>query len=359
MSCPCSKNNRTVRKSVPWVGRGLLGLSLVAALGIVGCSHGGAPEWGAVAHDMRHGTNPDPDPGDGSSAPDLAQAPTSEPDWTKLAAYLDSLWNASKSLLREVPGGNTYWTSPDNGLAARAYQYLPTPNLARRDQIISTLQSYKICGCADLAEHDAILNHLIDPVVTKGAQIPLTPSSGCQRLPENANSPTGSCGAFNNTCPGSTVQHTDYAQGGWYGDACNFGICNASSQSGWNSATVGKGQGDLIALQILNLRNRGSDTETLWQSLLAKWDGKGINDGPAAKNGQYQTDKLALFKICARVLGKPLPPGVDDKLKEAQGPNGGIRTTYKSDGSFTLDQQGNAETTALVVIAYRKPVADF
>lgn len=335
-------------------------MALVAGigLGLVACSSGGAPPGGVVHGDMarRPGTDPNPLP-DASTPPDLA--PASEPDWTKLAAYLDSLWNANKSLLRESPGANTYWTSNDNGLAARAYQYLPTPNLARRDLILDTLRSFKICGCADLAEHDAILNHYIDPVTTKGAQIPLTPSTVCQRLPESAASPTGSCGAFNNSCPGTTVQHEDFAQGGWYGDACNFGICNASAQTGWDNAAVGKGQADLIALQILNRRNRGTDTEVLWQNLLAKWDGKGLNDLAAARSGQYQTSKVAFLKICARVLGKPLPAGVDEKLKEAQGTNGGIRTTYKTDGTFTLDQQGNAETTSLVVIAYRKPVADF
>ena len=83
------------------------------------------------------------------------------------------------------------------------------------------------------------------------------------------------------------------------------------------------------------------------------------SDQAAVNDHAYTTYKVALLKLCARVLGKPLPLGVDEKLQAAQGPNGGIRTSYALDGNFTLDQLGNAVTTSYVVLAFRKPVGDF
>jgi hypothetical protein len=100
-------------------------------------------------------------------------------------------------------------------------------------------------------------------------------------------------------------------------------------------------------------------TDVLWQSLALKWDGKGIFDSVANQEGRYQTATLALFKLVAQVLGKPLAMGVNEKLKEAQGSHGGIRASYGLDGSFSAEQTGNAETTALTVLAFRKPVTDY
>lgn len=330
-------------------------LVLLIIVGGIGCSSGGAPAGYA---DL--GSRP---PGHGETSPDLAPAadlaPAPEPDWGKVAAYLDSLYNPTLSLLREYPAANTYFTADDNVLAARAYQYLPTPNLGRRDAILSVLRSYKICGCDDLAEHDAVLNHHVDPVVSKGATIPLVPNSACSRNPELVSGPTASCGSSGADCPSSSIRHADHASGGWVGDDCNFGICTTKSMNGFAASGPGKGSAELIALQILNLRNRGMATDALWQSLLGKWDGKGIYDQAAVNDHAYTTYKVALLKLCGRVLGQPLPLAVDEKLRAAQGPNGGIRTSYALDGNFTLDQNGNAATTAYVVLAYRKPVSDF
>ena len=78
-----------------------------------------------------------------------------QPDWDKLAAYLDSLYDSSQNLLRAHPATSDIWTASDNMAAARAYEYLPTPNLTRRDAILSALKSYKICGCDAVSEHDA------------------------------------------------------------------------------------------------------------------------------------------------------------------------------------------------------------
>jgi len=87
-------------------------------------------------------------------------------------------------------------------------------------------------------------------------------------------------------------------------------------------------------------------TDSLWTILNGKWDGKGMNDQSTTNysDHHYETYKLALYKICARVLAKALPSGVDDKITAAQASNGGIRTTYDSNGNFTLDQIGNCET---------------
>jgi hypothetical protein len=297
-------------------------------------------------------------PRDGGPADLSPVQPSNEPDWGRVAVFLDSLWNQNRGLLRRVPGGANYYTASDNVLAARAYEYLLVPNLARRDAILSVLRSFRICGCADTAGHDATINHRIDPVVTKMAQVPLTPRIACTRAPESTNGPAGSCGDLSNSCPPSDTLHDDYA--GWLGDACNVFICNTNQLSGWDTDGRGKGAADLIALQLLNRRNRGMGVDALWQVLLNKWDGKGLNDQATTDDGRYATRKLALFKIAARVLGKTLPAGVDDKLKESQGmASGGMRTNYALDGSFSLDQKGDLETTALTVLAYRKPVSDF
>lgn len=326
---------------------------LVIFVGI-GCSSGGAPagyaDLAARARDLGEGRS--------DLAPVVDLAPAIEPDWGQVTAYLDSLYNPTLALLREYPAANTYYTSDDNALAARAYEYLPTPNPTRRDAILGALRSYKICGCGDVAEHDAALNHHVDPVTTKGAQIPLTPRSACNRTPESQARPAASCGSSGAACPGR-VGHRDHPSADWLGDDCNFGICSTTTMSGFANSSPGKGAADLIALQILNLRNRGMPTDTLWQSLLVKWDGKGIYDLAAVNDRAYSTYKVALLKLCARVLGKPLPMGVDEKLRAAQGPNGGIRTSYALDGNFTLDQVGNAATTSYVVLAFRKPVSDF
>ena len=330
-------------------------LALLIIVGGIGCSSGGAPsgprDLASRPRDL------------GEEHPDLAPvadlAPSIEPDWNKVTTYLDSLWNPTLALLREYPAANTYFTADDNALAARAYQYLPTPNLPRRDLIINSLRSHKICGCGDLPEHDSVLNHRVDPVTTKGAQIPLTPYSGCSRIPEVVSSPTASCDSSGADCPGTTIRHLDYPSNDWNGDGCNFGICSTGSMGNFATTGPGKGAADLIALQILNLRNRGMPTATLWQSLLSKWDGKGVYDQAAMNDHAYTTYKVALLKLCARVIGQPVPMGVDEKLRAAQGPNGGIRTSYALDGNFTLDQIGNAATTSYVVLAFRKPVSDF
>lgn len=343
------------RMARPFLGR-LLGIGLLIS-GLSACSYGGAPEGSGRNLDLGRRPSDSAQAFDASAPPDLR--PVVEPDWTRLTAYLDSLFNEKKSLVREFPGATTYVTANDNTLAARAYQYLPVPNLARKDAILSALRAIRICGCGDIFEHDATLNHYIDPVVTRAAVIPVVPRSGCGRSPEYVGGPTASCGNLSASCAGNDVKHADYAISGWAGDNCNFLKCYTNQLTGWDAVGLGRGYADLLALEILSYKNRGMATNAMWENLVGKWDGMGLYDQSAAENGNYETWTLALFKIAARVINKPLPTGVDEKLKEAQGSNGGIRVNYAKSGSFALDDKGNAATTALVVLAFLKPVADF
>lgn len=353
------QTNRKPRRADRLFGLLCLGaLCVGAATG--SCSSGGAPEGGGGARrDLRHGmVDDDEDFGvlvDLGSPPDLM--PLVEPDWAKVAGYLDSLFEPGVGLVRSSPGSGEFWTATDNVLVAEAYKYLPMGNRARGEAIWAKLVLHKICGCDAQSEHDATMNHLHDPLVIKGAQTPTSPSGACSRAPQLVRAPGSVCSSTGSRCAGSGVVHEDHAT--WVGDDCNFGICGASGVSGWDASGPGRGSGKYLALQILNRKNRGMPTDVLWQSLALKWDGKGIFDSVANQEGRYQTATLALFKLVAQVLGKPLAMGVNEKLKEAQGSHGGIRASYGLDGSFSAEQTGNAETTALTVLAFRKPVTDY
>src|ERR1700712_4253141 len=121
-----------------------LGLGMLGS----GCSSGGAPAGGPPVggySDLAAPTHVASDLAVGGTPADLAVPPQNEPDWGQVASYLDSLYNPTLALLREYPAASTYNTTDDNSLGARAYQYLPSPNLTRRDDILNSLRSYKIC----------------------------------------------------------------------------------------------------------------------------------------------------------------------------------------------------------------------
>ena len=299
---------------------------------------------------------------------DLASlGPAPEPSWTGAGSYLVSLFDASRSLCRSAPGATSAWSLSDNALAARAFAYLPvpaspgTPDPTFSGSIVARLATLKACGCNDLPEHDGLIDHHIDPVVNKGAQVPLQPRTACGRSARMVPTAQSSCMAAGSQCPGAdfVVSHEDHPENGWISDSCHLNPCTVTVAAGWDEDGVGQGDADLLALQLLNRKNRGLDTGALWQNLVGKWDGKGLRDRHAVTDGKYLTYKLALLKICARVLAKPLPEGVDHKLAAAQNAQGGFRATYDLSGQFTLDQLGNTQTTAYVALAYRKPVADF
>jgi hypothetical protein len=317
------------------------------------------------------GTAPGDDAGDVSVPPpdtgvdaDAGDAGPSI-DWTALTKYLDNLYNANEKLLQTTVASGMYITNPDNALAQRAFLYLPTPDATKSNAILARLQSYKICGCST-GPHDATINHQFDPAVTKGGIIALDPSGNIQGTPTDVHTAGGTCtasdAATGPVCPPSGgVMHEDRPPS-WSPDICNPTPPGGYSLTGWNTSGAGSGYADILALQILSYRNQKFSTAVLWASLVSKWDGVGINDAANLSDGFYSTYKLALFKLAQRAIGGTLPDGgpvvgVDPILIAAQGPNGGIRASYTSPTAF-VDQVANAETTALVVLAFQLPQSE-
>jgi hypothetical protein len=317
---------------------------------------GGAEVSADVAPPIDTGPGPDADAG----APSI--------DWTALTKYLDSLYDSSRSLVQRAPGSGVFFTSPDNALAQRAFQYLPVPDTTKSAAINARLASYKICGCSDSPGHNALINHQFDPLVHKGWLMPLSPGGPCTGTVTDTSHSVNCTEAPDGSGPpfcGANIQHEDRPGGaadggslGW-GDTCNPSI-GGFLIGGWNNPGLGAGYADLIALEILSYRNQGLFTDTLWSALVGKWDGMGVNDAANASDGFYSTYKLALYKLAALALGKTYPPGIDDKLIAAQGPNGGIRTNYSTTGvfGFPLDQVGSAEVSSLAVLAFRLPTSE-
>jgi hypothetical protein len=297
----------------------------------------------------------------GDSGTDSGEAGIVDIDWAAVTSYLDTLYNSTQSLVQRTPASGTYFTSPDNALAQRAFLYLPTPDQAKSSAILTRLQSFKVCGCSDGPGHDATINHQFDPLVKKGATIPYDPAADCQGVPTDTRSPAGTCSSSADAalapfCPPTGIYHEDRPSKQWATDTCNSPIAGSALPQ-WNQSGAGAGYADLIALEALSYRNQNLSTDTLWALLSGKWDGVGMNDAATGPDGSYSTYKVALFKIVARALGKPVPDGVDSILIQAQGSNGGIRTNYTAGRAF-LDQTGSAETTALTVLAFRMPTSD-
>jgi hypothetical protein len=321
----------------------------------------GAPPLDAPAE--ADGT-PAPDAADGSrdaadGSPDAADASPGI-DWTTATAYLDGLYDAQMQLVQRTPGSGFYNTSPDNALVQRALLVLPQPETTKSAAINARLSSLKICGCSDTPGHDASIDHLFDPLVRQGATIPLSPTVPLMGIAIDTTHSGGSCPPAGTPASCSSAQHEDHPgnppAGPTWGDSCNTTM-NASIYGNWNASAAGAGYADLIAFEILSYRNLNLGTDALWSSLATKWDTHGINDAADGPSTSYSTYKLALFKLCARALGQPLPAGVDAMLIASQGANGGFRTNYTGNGIFT-DTVGNAETTALVILAFLLPTSE-
>jgi hypothetical protein len=299
-----------------------------------------------------------------------ADAGPAEPDWNAAQTYLDGLYDPAQSLLRRFPGSNQYWTMNDNALAAKALMYLPQPETARLTAMHARFDQLVVCGCLDVPGHPTRMNHFIDPVVNKGAWIPVTPATACFVVPLDTTtgatcSPDAGADASSEasapSCAPAQVIHEDHPQNGSSADTCNAGSCTAGSFGGWNTSGKGTGYADIIVYEILNYRNRMASTaaiDSLWQTLLGKWDGLGLNDAADGANGHYSTYKLALFKLAARATGQTLPAGVEETIVASQGTNGGFRSSYNNLGIWT-DDLSDASTTALVVLAYRMPTTDY
>jgi hypothetical protein len=295
-----------------------------------------------------------------------ADAGPTQPNWIAAQGYLDGLFDPTQSLLKRAPGSTQFWTMNDNALAAKAFLYLPMPETTRLAAIQARLQNLVVCGCLDVSGHATSMNHFIDPVVNKGAQIPLTPATACFEVPLDTTSGAtcsrdAGADASVPSCPATQVLHEDHPQNGLSADACNAGTCTAGTFGTWNASGTGMGYADIVVYEILNYRNRMASPAAingLWQLLLGKWDGVGLKDAAVAADGQYSTYKLALFKLAARAIGESLPTGVEETIVASQGTNGGFRSSYNSLGIWT-DDASDAPTTALVVLAYRMPMTDY
>lgn len=281
--------------------------------------------------------------------------PPQEQFWPRLEKYLSEQFDPTVGLVRDFPGSNRFGNNA-NVLAAHAFTHLPTPDVAKYDTIISRLERSKICGCELTPGHNALVNHRLDPLVTKGAKIPLEPLSACGGTAVSFELETDTCQSDMFTCQ-RAVFHVDHSNR--KSDACSTQGCKAGAFSDYAEVGLGKGYADLLALQILNHKNRGMDPEPLWKNLVSKWDGIGLNDRSTANDKGYQTYKVALLRIAARVLDKPVPEGVDGRILLAQAENGGIRHNYDLKGAFNKDKVGNTEVTAMVVLALRKPASGY
>ena len=123
-----------------------------------------------------------------------------QPDWDKLAAYLDTLYDPTQSMLRSAPAAASTGPAPTTP-PAPAPLVSADANTARRDAILSVLRSRKICGCDETSEHDATINHHHDPLVTKGAIVPTTPKVSCSRIPRKVVGPASFCDSSGSKCP--------------------------------------------------------------------------------------------------------------------------------------------------------------
>jgi len=101
-------------------------------------------------------------------------------------------------------------------------------------------------------------------------------------------------------------------------------------------------------------RGRGEEARILAGKAARMWDGVGLLDKAAISSGRYATFKLALLLWAAKEAGLHLPfaQKVEQKIWGMQAQNGGITTDYDGRGRPVGTQ--NAETTALVLLAFRQ-----
>jgi hypothetical protein len=252
------------------------------------------------------------------------------------------LYNITYSLCREDPGefSGRYWTCSDNMLAYRAFHLMG--DVTYRDAIYNRLHSITIpCRC--VANHDAAMNHLHDPIVHAGATIYDPPRSrDCYSI--NTSNWTASSTICPDSSPSSGVFHEDHCLGAEIPDYACQGF--------------GKGYADLCFLEAISYSNQGnrSKANSLYQTGRNKWDStkKGFNDKRYASSGYFDTYKLALCIIASKKVNCALPDiysDLDARLAEQQGPDGGISSTYSASANRLGSE--NCETTAMTIIAYR------
>ena len=114
-----------------------------------------------------------------------------------------------------------------------------------------------------------------------------------------------------------------------------------------------KGQyADALIYQSLNSYLKGDrvNASNYFNQALSMWDGKGIKDDAAKKDGKYANYKLALIMYSSKVLQIEIDKDLEMKLWSMQQTNGGITSLADLDGNPV--GSANAETTSMVLLAY-------
>jgi hypothetical protein len=231
-------------------------------------------------------------------------------------SYLVTNYNRTIGLIPEIPHGNTYWIYSDNLLASIVLSSHPeNKTLIDIASNISTTMDRYITNLAH------------------GANQYLVFYSGI--------------GAFN-------------ASGNY--DLANDGGATISITLNNGSLPLDPSSyGDIALLEAIyyQYHRDHSNASRYFQLGRAMYDGIGIKDtvftsGPEA--GIYQTYKLALFILAARVLEESIPDNATSILTSQQATNGGFSTGYRYQGG-TLESAGstNTETTSLAILALSYP----
>lgn len=111
---------------------------------------------------------------------------------------------------------------------------------------------------------------------------------------------------------------------------------------------------DMLLYLALDAHYEGKEKAAAryFQTAYAMYDGKGLRDEAAAKDGFYANYKLALLLYTAKVLGIPLAnfDAIEAHLWAMQRPNGGIASLANRQGVGM--GSANVETTSLALLVY-------
>ena len=231
-------------------------------------------------------------------------------------SHLVTNYNRTIGLIPEIPRGNTYWIYSDNLLASI---------------VLSSHTENKTL--IDIANN---ISTTMDRYTT-------------------------------NLAHGANQYMVFYSGIGAFNDSSNYDL--ASVDGATIKITLNNGSlpldpasyGDIALLKAIYYHYSGgySNASRYFQLGRAMYDGIGIKDtvfasGPEA--GIYQTYKLALFILAARVLEESIPDNATSILTSQQATNVGFSTGYRYQGG-TLESEGstNTETTSLAILALSYP----
>jgi hypothetical protein len=114
---------------------------------------------------------------------------------------------------------------------------------------------------------------------------------------------------------------------------------------------------DIMFLESIYFHRVHNDSyaQDLFRNGSARWDGTGFDD--KATDGDYQTYKLALYVLTAKILGEPVinESSIISTLLHLQDKHsGGFKTSYNNRLEPTSGT--NTETTSLVILALQQPI---